>query len=67
MYSSSASQPELYQEQTSSLWRCEFCDILVSIHSPHMIAHANCPSCTGSHLTYCGDFELILGLTPADA
>lgn len=52
----------------STLWRCDKCESLVSIHSVQPLREATCPICGDeSFLECCGAFEEILGLTVADA
>ncbi len=58
---------EVCGEFTSSLWRCDFCDTFVSIHSTKVISTANCPTCSTGILKYCGNFDQILGSASADA
>ncbi len=56
-----------FEELTTSLWKCEVCESFVSIHSPQLVMHASCPACDQGILSYCGNFDLILGNRPGDA
>jgi hypothetical protein len=52
---------------SGSLWRCERCNLFVSIHSPQIVEQALCRACGTTSLEFCGSFQSIVGLQFADA
>jgi uncharacterized paraquat-inducible protein A len=51
----------------ATLWRCDQCSSLISIHSMQIVDEAFCPVCGDAPLDPCGTFDSILGLPFADA
>ena len=51
----------------SSLWRCERCNLFISIHAGYVVSEAFCPVCLGLPLKLCGTFEDMLGIRFDDA
>jgi uncharacterized paraquat-inducible protein A len=54
-------------QQRATLWRCEQCDSLISIHSAFILDEAWCPACGTVQLVLCGTFDNILWSQFADA
>ena len=60
---SSAMVPHLH----GTLWRCDHCNLFVSIHSAEIVQQAFCPACGAVPLEFCGTVTNMLGLQFADA
>ncbi len=57
-----------YSEFSSSVWRCEFCETVISLFSMHVVPYANCPTCNRRGLDYVsGDIEMSVDVTLLDA
>jgi uncharacterized paraquat-inducible protein A len=59
--------PVMRPEVKGTLWHCEKCESLVSIHCAKVFQEAFCPTCGDVPLEFCGTFDSILGRRFADA
>jgi rubrerythrin len=54
-------------QMDATLWRCNHCNSLVSIHSSLKVDYAFCPACGDTSMEFCGAFASLLGIQFADA
>ena len=63
----SAADRNLIAPLQVTLWQCEMCDSLISIHSRAPVVKPLCPVCGGTPIEFCGALASILNLPFADA
>jgi rubrerythrin len=56
-----------HMQMPGTMWRCERCNLLVSIHCERIVQQAFCPVCGDMPLEFCGTVANVLGPQFADA
>ena len=44
-----------------TLWHCQKCEAVITVHSVHVVSSALCPLCRDTELEFCGTMGILPG------